>query len=206
MAPGVREREGGGGFTAIELLVVIFIVMIMAGITVPAVLRGVRRSRMRSAASQVASGLRRARNLAIASGEIYCANFHNPDPLLQEKRPRVDLYRLNESEIGITPLDWPTLTNQGRFAGGVHLPPGAQLTTPYSASPLPPPPEYVMFYPDGSALAVDFGPPSTVRVVLLWAAGRDEDNPFNVEAYHDITVNSLSGRVSVGDRVRVAGP
>ena len=169
-----------GGFTALELMAVVFVVMIMAGIVVPVAMRGVRQSRMRSAASQVASGLRRARNLAIASGEIYCARFVPLAPPAVE-RARVDIYQLRENEIGTGPLTWQTLDDEGRIAGGVRLP---AHTTLLSGQ------ELILFLPDGSAWDPGMQVPSGVRV----QPSAEYTDPLRNDSWN-VTVRSLSGRI-----------
>ncbi len=169
-----------GGFTALELMAVVFIVMIMAGITVPVAMRGIRQSRMRSAASQVASGLRRARNLAIASGEVYCARFVPLAPPAIE-RARVDVYRLKESEIGVTPPVWQTLDDEGRIAGGVMLPAHTTLLGGQ---------ELILFLPDGSAWRPGMSSPNIVRVI----PSAEYTDPTHND-WWKITVRSLSGRI-----------
>ena len=174
-----------GGFTALELMAVLFVVMIMAGIAVPVALRGIRKSRMRSAASQVASGLRRARNLAIASGEIYCARFVPLAPPAVE-RARVDVYQLKENEIGTGPLTWQTLDDEGRIAGGVMLPAHTTLTSLASPTSY----ELILFLPDGSAWDPGMQVPSGVRVQPSAAYTDPTHNDW-----WKVTVRSLSGRI-----------
>jgi hypothetical protein len=189
----IAVRRKVGGFTALELMAVVFTVMIMAGIVVPVAMRGVRRSRMRSAASQVASGLRRARNLAIASGEVYCARFVPlAPPPVEVKRARVDVYQLKESEIVVTPPVWQTLDDEGRSAGGVMLP--AHTTLASLASPTPH--ELILFLPDGSAWDPGMQVPSGVRVQpsAEYTEYSAEGTPLHNDCW-SITVRSLSGRI-----------
>lgn len=134
---------------------------------------------MRSAASQVASGLRRARNLAIASGEIYCAHFHNPDPLFKEAHPRVDLYwvRATDGVPGLGFTGWSTLGT----GGGVNLPGGTQMA--FSQ-------EFVAFLPDGSA----WGPETLVPQPIKVEPAPDYADPSRNDSWL-VTVRSLSGRI-----------
>ena len=178
-------RRNSGGFTVLELMAVLFVVMIMAGIVVPVAMRGIRQSSMRSAASQVASGLRRARNLAIATGEIYCARFVSLAPPAVE-RARVDIYQLKENEIGVTAPLWGTLDDEGRTAGGVSLPVHMTLNS------LAPPQSLILFLPDGSAWGPGMAVPSGLRVQPLADYADPEQNDW-----WKVTVRSLSGRIEM---------
>ncbi|MHC4252981.1 MAG: pilus assembly FimT family protein, partial [Planctomycetota bacterium] len=134
--PGLSARPPGreaGGFTIIELLIAILIVMILAGLTAPAVGRGIRQSRMNSAAARVATALKRARNLAITKGHIHCAAFGTNDIVIWEI---VD-------EGASVPGAIPTPPAAGwERAGGVKLPEGTVLA---------PSQAFIAFMPDGSA-------------------------------------------------------
>ncbi len=171
--PSSRKARACAGFTIIELLVVFLVIAILAGMIAPAMMRGVRLSKLRAGASGVATALRRARNLAIASGEIYCARFVNGDT------PTVENYRLSETEIS-GPSSWDALMP----SGGVNLPRGTQISHTQ---------DFVAFLPDGSAWGPGMVVPAAVKV--------EHRNPSSSGPdYFDVTVRSLSGRIDIRKR------
>ena len=62
----MRARLAGSGFTLIELLIVLMLMGLIAAMTVPVFSGGVSTTQLRSAAREVAAGLRLARGEAIA--------------------------------------------------------------------------------------------------------------------------------------------
>ncbi len=172
-APVCRRTGRRGGFTIIELLVVFLVIAILAGMIAPAMMRGVRLSKLRAGASGVATALRRARNLSIASGEIYCARFVNGDV------PTVENYRLSETEMN-GPSSWGALTT----SGGVNLPKEVRFGTV---------PSFIYFLPDGSAWGPGMVVPAAVKVVHRNPSSSGSD-------YFNVTVRSLSGRIEIRKR------
>ena len=64
------RTAGTRGVTLVELMVVIAIISIVAAVASPSIFRSIRRERAAGAAREVANELRRARNQAMARGEI----------------------------------------------------------------------------------------------------------------------------------------
>jgi len=81
MAGRTQGRESG--FTAIELMVVIGIIIIIAALTIPTIAGLMRSTRLASSTNTCAAMIRTARALAIASSEIYCFELDDSgDPAL----------------------------------------------------------------------------------------------------------------------------
>ncbi|MEO5700070.1 MAG: GspH/FimT family pseudopilin [Casimicrobiaceae bacterium] len=62
-----RQRHGKGGFSLLELMIVLMLMGLIAAIAVPVFGGGVSTTRLKSAAREVAAGLRMARNEAVAN-------------------------------------------------------------------------------------------------------------------------------------------
>lgn len=74
-----RTRGGHGGFTLLELLVVLGVAGILIGISARSVGPMVRSTRFRAGVQDVSHALRTARQLAVVSGEVYCVSFRFED-------------------------------------------------------------------------------------------------------------------------------
>jgi len=176
----VDARRVAGGFTMIEIVAVILIMMILAGLAAPAMGRGIRQSKMNTAAAQVATGLRRARSLAITTGRVHCAVF-----VPGANSSEVVIWDITNDAVGV-PVDKAALDAlaepaQKDGAGGVQL----EDATTFGSLPQ----AFVAFLPDGSA----------------WGPGMCAVNPFTVKPLNDnnpldireIRVGSLSGNISI---------
>ncbi len=163
-------------FTIIEILVVFFIIVIMAALAAPAITRGFRQSRMNTAATAVSTTLRQARNIAIASGEIYCARFVTADPA------QVDVHKLGESDIGGV-ADW----NLCPTAGGAMLPEDVVISSPSA---------FIYFLPDGSAWGPGATSPPQIKVGLSPEHTPVIINGRNLDS-RTITVRALTGMPDV---------
>lgn len=62
-----RQRHGKAGFSLLELMIVLMLMGLIAAIAVPVFGGGVSTTRLKSAAREVAAGLRMARNEAVAN-------------------------------------------------------------------------------------------------------------------------------------------
>jgi type II secretory pathway pseudopilin PulG len=156
----------------IELLLVILIVMVLAGLTAPAVARGIRQSRMNSAAARVATALKRARNLAVTKGRIHCAALGTSD---------IVIWEITDEGLGV-PGAIPTPPAAGwERAGGVELPEGAVLA---------PSQAFIAFMPDGSAWGPGMVAPQEFMVTPDYPGHSALDR-------RRIVVGSLSGSVSI---------
>ena len=179
----MKGRRDAGGFTIIELVAVILIVMILAGLAAPAMGRGIRQSKMNTAAAQVATGLRRARSLAITKGHVHCAVF------VWNTEPReVVIWDITDEAEGVPdedyfddPYDPVADADERKPAGGVQL----EDATTFGSLPQ----AFVAFLPDGSAWG-----PGMNAVTALTVKPRDDDNPLDVR---EIRVGSLSGNISI---------
>jgi Tfp pilus assembly protein FimT len=73
LRPAARIR--GGGFTYVELVATAFVIVIMAGVSLPLLLPRYREYQMRSAVWQVAGDLRLARQRAVTTRNPYRFSF-----------------------------------------------------------------------------------------------------------------------------------
>jgi type II secretory pathway pseudopilin PulG len=74
-APSVSQPSRSGGFTFLEIIVVVGIVLTMAAVSAPTISRTIRNYTIRGAANQVASEIQTARNLAIKKNVNFGAIF-----------------------------------------------------------------------------------------------------------------------------------
>jgi prepilin-type N-terminal cleavage/methylation domain-containing protein len=74
-APSVSHPTRAGGFTLLELLIVVAIVLIMAGVSAPTLSRTIRNYTIRGAANQLASEIQTARAQAIKKNVNFGAVF-----------------------------------------------------------------------------------------------------------------------------------
>lgn len=81
--PFARKR----GFTAIELLVVLAIMLIMSGIIIVSIGPSLKYAKMRTACSLVVSSLNYARSRAVASGITTRVVFDNGESIYTESHP-----------------------------------------------------------------------------------------------------------------------
>ena len=171
-------RRNTEGFTIIELLFVIFIFAILAGLAAPSMARGIRQSRMNSAAAQVATALKRARSLAITNGSIYGVRVVPPDPMRPDDPRRVLIHKLVESDMA------DLATWESRDTGG-----GVVLDTQLVVSPVP---TGIFFMPDGSAWGVNMQPPPVIKV-----KPNADYIRIGFDDSRSIRVGSLSGSISI---------
>lgn len=165
------------GFTAIEIVVVLLIVMILAGMVVPAVATGVRSSKLRQAASETATALRRARSMAITEGEIYGVDMNRVVPV-DELRDRAAVIRIHPAPD--FSLQTSTSAGGAMLPGGVNFA-GGSLTR-------------LFFLPDGSA-AVESGVTWVPVRLVYYKPGTTMSEPGRYE----ISVRPLTGRIEVSE-------
>jgi len=180
----VDGRRDAGGFTMIELVAVILIVMILAGLAAPAMGRGIRQSKMNTAAAQVATGLRRARSLAITRGRVHCAVF-----VSAANASEIVIWDILDDGVGVpdgaTELnalrEAPDPNPQRARGGGVQL----EDATTFGSLPQ----AFVAFLPDGSAWG-----PGMNAVTAFTVKPLNDNNPLDIR---EIRVGSLSGNISI---------
>ncbi len=85
------KRTGQRGFTMLEMLVVVFIVLIMSAMAVPALFRSIRGYQLEGAARKVANVIVRARFEAVQRNQRICASFFRAPGVGGEARYGLDL-------------------------------------------------------------------------------------------------------------------
>src|SRR6266481_6256495 len=70
-----RRRDRTGGFSLIELLIVVFVVMVVAAIAVPNILLAVSNIRLRASAGDLAGLMQQARIMAAKNNTIYSIRY-----------------------------------------------------------------------------------------------------------------------------------
>jgi type II secretory pathway pseudopilin PulG len=171
LQPTGRRRNAPGGFTIIEVIVVLLIVMILAGMIVPAVAAGMRSTRLREAANETATAFRRARDMAITAGEIYSSQPLWVDGSATPPREKALVNIRHAPQVGST---------SGAVLSTFVLPSGVDFT--HSAAPSL---EWVWFLPDGS---VHFD--TAYREVLLVPEGKGKPR-------YVISFRQLTGRIEI---------
>ena len=162
----------------IETLVVLLIVLILAGMVVPALTAGRRSSKLRDAATRTATAFRRARSMAIAAGEVYGVHMDKVTDLA-ELRDRQASVRIHPtSGAGSLALD------ASASAGGIMLPKGVNFGTGTGEL------TQIFFLPDGSAAILS---PATWRPVKLFYYRPDASIPE--PGRYEVTVRPLTGRI-----------
>lgn len=66
--PGIGRFRSASGFTLVELMVVLVVAALLAGVAVPNMMPAIDAMRMRAAAGDIASALRHVRGQALSSG------------------------------------------------------------------------------------------------------------------------------------------
>lgn len=78
-----RHRATGGGFTLIELMLVVTIIGVLLAASIPAMTKSIRGSRLRTAASTVARAGKYARSMAIMNQQEVLLTFHKADARIE---------------------------------------------------------------------------------------------------------------------------
>jgi type II secretory pathway pseudopilin PulG len=73
-----RSQNRSSGFTLIDTIVALAIVMIVAGFATPTILRGVNNMRLHAAASDFSSLIQRARVVSVQKNNVYAVLFNLP--------------------------------------------------------------------------------------------------------------------------------
>jgi prepilin-type N-terminal cleavage/methylation domain-containing protein len=202
--PHTTSRAGAAsGFTIIELLAVMFILAILGGLIVPAASRALSATTLRTSAAQVATGLRRARNLAIMSGKVHCVRIARASDQAIVNAVRIYYYRLDElSDVTPPPVDdttWKALEDDDKEAGGLSVPAtvDVEFADPSSGAAQ----EYVLFMPDGGAWRDGLLPSMPIEVMLDAEHSDYHSNTGRrIISKYTITVDSLTGRIDVSSR------
>jgi prepilin-type N-terminal cleavage/methylation domain-containing protein len=176
------RREAG--WTLVEVLAVLFILAILAGLSAPVVVQMARADRLRSASTAVSGALLRARSLAISSGEIYCMRL---TPWSETAPARACVYRVSEEDLASI-ASWGVADWEVRLSGSLALPPETQCSSGGA---------YLMFLPDGSAAGPSFAAPPTPAFTVLPAPGYEH---YAYDESQETAVHPITGRIVVGPR------
>jgi prepilin-type N-terminal cleavage/methylation domain-containing protein len=138
MAPKSLRRRPAGGFSLIELLVVVGIIVVAGAIALPGIARYIRNYNIRGAAQQVAGGLQTARLSAISKnvnlGVIFAVLSPTTYRIVVEddQRPGMGTTALSPpSWRTLAAEDWATLLSLPGQAGPIQtLPNGIQFDDP----------------------------------------------------------------------------
>jgi prepilin-type N-terminal cleavage/methylation domain-containing protein len=156
---GARTRlRSAQGFSLIELLMVVAIIAVMGGIAIGITSDSIRTAKGRSGAEQLASFLKRHRELAISRRRNIEIAFVMPDTVQTQQRAVPD----PPNPLGPnTPLE--TLYLEGRvefrqFAGVPDTPDAFGAGAPVILAGAPPTANPVMFTSEGSFTDVDGNP------------------------------------------------
>ena len=84
-----RPRQTEGGFSLLELIVVVAIIMVAVGVSVVNVIPTIRNSRMETALQTTLMQVRRARQSAVDERRVYAVNFTLPGTI-QTQRLELD--------------------------------------------------------------------------------------------------------------------
>ncbi len=116
LADGVHRRTG---FTFVELVVVIAIVLILAGMAAPSLQGSITRGRVQAAALQLAQDLRLVRENAITYQDDLCAYVSMDTGVsgcyYYEKLPHLGSNGLPDGSHNTPPVDGAALPDQERF-------------------------------------------------------------------------------------------
>ena len=94
-------KRSGQGMTLVELVTVVAMLIILAGVSMPLFNAAITQSRLAGAVQRVANDLRNARSLAVSQGGVY--RLHSGDDGTQAGK-----YCLEQSATGLNP--WSALT------------------------------------------------------------------------------------------------
>lgn len=204
MAPGLRSRRTAGGYTLIEMMVILAILLIVSLISAPPLFRAVHRSQILGIARQTAMLMQGARLEAIKRNLPARVVFNFPQNAI--------VTVVDENNNGVydiateLPIARMALPAQTRFWGaGDLVPNGPQallnLTAGIACNPAPcPAGGWAQFNPDGSASqlngAVRFGDKSSnfleVRIATA-GTGRVEIRKWDPAA-SDYFVSGYNGQ------------
>ncbi len=90
ISAGAQLRKGPGGFSLLEMLVVIFMIGIMVGIAAPAIKDYLPRYRLKRAANDLYTSLQRAKMDAIHNGRNYTVVFDTDTDIYEIRRGGAD--------------------------------------------------------------------------------------------------------------------
>lgn len=201
MVPGLRSRRTAGGYTLIEMMVILAILLILSLISAPPLFRAVHRNQILGIARQTAIVMQGARLEAIKRNRPARVVFNFPQNTI--------VTVVDEDNNGVydiateLPIAQMTLPSQTRFWGAGDLVPNgpnaiSNLNLGIACNPAPcPAGGWAQFNPDGSASqlgAVRFGDKSNnfLEVAIATAGtGRVEirkydpaDSQYHISGYN----------------------
>lgn len=164
-----RKRPGAGGFTLVELLVVLAIIVVMAGAIVPRMGGSIRRQNLAEATARLAQTCRTVREVAVASGQT-CAVELDMDgggyAVTQQSGSGKSSTMENARAVWLKPQHWPDPVK----VASCRKPDGTEMTSGRVS---------VRFFADGRSDG------AAIRMVA------------DQEAY-EVTVHPQTGRVVYG--------
>jgi len=135
-----RQLRGSGGFTLLELLVVLVLISLMTALVAPRLVGTLSGASARASVKRIAAALRYARNQAASTKAVYAAAFHR-------ETARVAVGRL--------PENWTTQGGELRMFDPrvFSLPDGIRIESvlPESGEEDDSDPARILFYPSGAS-------------------------------------------------------
>ena len=203
MASSFYRRPTRGGYTLLEMLIVVAMVLVLASLSWPALRRPLAKSKLRNAAKQLRVALARSRLEAIRSGTAQQFRYQPGTGYFE-----VSAKSTSEGGGGFTPVAFEGL-DEGEAAGGdfayhepalSELPDGVRFCHPSAPDAPPVEPDLITLSDGGSwSLPIVFYPNGRTFNARIRLHGR-------CGYYVDVTLRGLTGAGKVGEVQRAEEP